>query len=465
MGVLNLPLLMVATFLLLTLGIGLCFTKISTSFREYALGDQTWHTAPLMGTLLTLIYGGGRLMVGVEQVHNFGLAWVFFILFTSFLPHWVISWLALRMTPFMRNLSMSESIGRVYGTYPRIITGLANICFAIATIAIQINVMSRSISMCIDVEHSRMITSLVILVLFIYSRIGGMRIITFIDIAQTFVFFLIIPFLAFSIFEATGRPDVLSFLRTQESFQFHTLFQFEPNQLAIFTLFLSSLVSSINPPIIQRIYMSADCFQAGMVFFFTGCLSLFIALFIILLGLYTFVAAPHLSVAEVWHYIIAHISPVCKGFVVIGLLAMAMSTADTYLNSCAVMFSNDIASSMMAKKSFPYPIQLRLAKVIALFIGIITVLFSLYCSDLFALLKFRFDCFIPIVIAPFILAVLGFRGGSSTALMGMAAGTVTILAWNRWVEPATAMNGSFIAMVVNGLVMRVVHYVSLKLKT
>lgn len=234
MGVLNLPLLMVAAFLLLTLGIGLCFTRISTSFREYALGDQAWHTAPLMGTLLTLIYGGGRLMVGVEQVHNFVLAWVFFILLTSFLPHWVISWLALRMTPFMRNLSMSDSIGRVYGRYPRIITGFANICFVILTIAIQINVMSQSISM---------------------------------------------------------------------------------------------------------------------------------------------------------------------------------------------------------------------------------------CSDLFALLKFRFDCFIPIVTAPFILAVLGFRGGSSTALMGMAAGIVTILAWNRWIEPTTAMNGSFIAMVVNGLVMRVVHYVSLKLKT
>ncbi|TSJ80634.1 hypothetical protein [Cardinium endosymbiont of Dermatophagoides farinae] len=123
MSTFNTPLLMVIAFLLLTVGIGICFTRISTSFREYALGDQELHTAPLIGTLLTLIYGGGRLMIGVEQIHHFGLSWIFFILLNSFLPYWIISWLALRMTPFMSNLSMSESIGRVYGKYPRIIMG------------------------------------------------------------------------------------------------------------------------------------------------------------------------------------------------------------------------------------------------------------------------------------------------------------------------------------------------------
>ena len=180
---------MVIAFLLLTVGIGICFTRISTSFREYALGDQELHTAPLIGTLLTLIYGGGRLMIGVEQIHHFGLSWIFFILLNSFLPYWIISWLALRMTPFMSNLSMSESIGRVYGKYPRIIMGLSNIFFTIATIAIQVNVMSRSISMCLDSVHPNIITGFVILVLFCYARIGGMRIVTFTDVAHTFVFF------------------------------------------------------------------------------------------------------------------------------------------------------------------------------------------------------------------------------------------------------------------------------------
>nr|WP_223262030.1 hypothetical protein [Cardinium endosymbiont of Dermatophagoides farinae] len=222
------------------------------------------------------------------------------------------------------------------------------------------------------------------------------------------------------------------------------------------------MVSSINPPIIQKVYMSADCFQAGMVFFFTSFLSLFIAFFIILLGLYTFVAAPDLLVTEVWHYIMGNISPICQGFVIISLLAMAMSTADAYLNSCSVMFSNDIVSSIMDKKSISYDRQLRLAKATALFIGIITIILSFYCSDLFCLVQLRFDCFIPIVTAPFILAVLGFRGGTRPALVGMATGVLTILAWNKWIEPATAMNGAFIAMVANGLAMMVTHYVTPK---
>lgn len=449
---------MVGGFLLLTLGIGVFFTRISTSFREYVLGDQALNTAPLIGTLLALIYGGGRLMIGVEQIHNFGLLWVIFMLLSSFLPYWVISWLALHMRPFMRNLSMSESISRVYGQYPRIVASLSNICFSIVTIAIQVNVMSRSIGMCIDWVHPSMITLFVSLILFFYSRIGGIRIITFTDITQTFVFFLIIPFLAFSIFEATGKPEILAFSATQENFQFDKLFQVDPKKLTILTLFLSSLVAGINPPTIQKIYMSANCLQASMVFFFASFLSLFVSFFIILLGLYTYVAAPDLLVEGVWSYIMAHISPICKGFVVMSLLTMAMSTADAYLNSCSVMFSNDIVCSIMNKKSVPYHRQLRWARLTALCIGIITILLSLYCSDLFVLLQLRFDCFIPIVTAPFILAVLGFRGSSRSALIGMATGMLTILAWNKWIEPVTAMNGAFMAMLANGLVMVVVHY-------
>ncbi|WP_243575130.1 sodium:solute symporter family transporter [Candidatus Cardinium sp. cByotN1] len=460
----NIALTMVIVFLLLLLGIGIFFTRISTSFREYVLGNQELHTPPLVGTLLALIYGGGRLMIGVEQIHNFGLSWVFFILATSVFPYWLISWLSLRMRPFMHNLSMSESIGRVYGKYPRMVTGLANIGLAIFTISIQINVMSRSISMCIDSVDRRIITICAILILVFYARIGGLRIITFTDVAQIFVFFIIIPFLAFSIFEATGKPKMLSLLRTKEMFAFDKLWQCEPKQLAVFALFLSSLVVNINPPVIQKIYMSADCLQAGMVFFFTSIFSLFISVFIILIGLYSLIAAPHLLATEVWIYIMAHIAPIFKGFVVISLLTMAISTADTYLNSCCVMFSNDIVSSMMTKKPVSYNRQLRLAKVTALFVGVITIIVSFSCSDLFSLFKFRFDCFIPIVTAPFILAILGFRGSSPTALIGMATGLLTILSWNKWIEPATTINGSCMAMIANGMAMMAAHYLLPKQK-
>ena len=65
---------------------------------------------------------------------------------------------------------------------------------------------------------------------------------------------------------------------------------------------------------------------------------------------------------------------------------------------------------------------------------------------------------VPIMTAPFLLAIFGFRGSARTAVMGMVAGTLSIWAWNRWVEPRTGIDGSFVSMMVNGLVMMAAHY-------
>ncbi|MDD9140209.1 MAG: hypothetical protein NQ127_04840, partial [Candidatus Cardinium sp.] len=65
---------------------------------------------------------------------------------------------------------------------------------------------------------------------------------------------------------------------------------------------------------------------------------------------------------------------------------------------------------------------------------------------------------VPIITAPFLLAVYGFRGTSRTALIGMATGIVAILAWNRWIKPITGINGAFPCMLANGLAMLAAHY-------
>ncbi|WP_243553070.1 hypothetical protein [Candidatus Cardinium sp. cBcalN2] len=71
------------------------------------------------------------------------------------------------------------------------------------------------------------------------------------------------------------------------------------------------------------------------------------------------------------------------------------------------------------------------------------------------------DFSIPVVTAPFILSVFGFRGTSRTALIGMATGTLAILVWSKWVEPIDSeigIDGAFPCMLANGLAMMAAHY-------
>ncbi|ROT47113.1 sodium:solute symporter family protein [Candidatus Cardinium hertigii] len=459
---LNVPLLMVVAFLLLTLAVGLYYSRKTTTLREYAVGNKQFATATLVATTLATCWGGGGLVRTVEQVHHLGLFYIIFCLVSQDL--WIISILAVRMGPFMQHLSMPETIGSVYGKYPRLITALACIAAYIAGLAVQITVISKAISFClgsVDAELEYYTTILATLILIFYSTFGGIRAVTFTDVLQFITFSIIIPLLAVWMFHKISNSvaESISFLQTQEKFQFSSVCHSHIKLTGIVLLILTNLVSGIEPTRIQRVYMSSGIIQAKKVFLYAGLFSLLIMILILLIGLFVFVGAPELSVKEIWPYIMKNISPFAQGLISISLLAMTMSTADSKLNACAVMVSHDILESIRGIRIISKAYQFMLARLTSLVIGLCAMVLAFYRNDLLDLLKLTFAFTVPIITAPFVLAIFGFRGSGRTALIGMATGIVTIIAWDQWIEPKTGIDGSFVCMLANGLAMLAAHYV------
>ncbi|WP_342264950.1 sodium:solute symporter family transporter [Cardinium endosymbiont of Philonthus spinipes] len=457
---LNIPLVIVGAFLVLTLVVGIYFSRKKTTFRQYAVGNKQFATATLVATVLATLFGGGGLVRTIERVHSSGFYWVILALSGS-LAVGVISPLALRMGPFMQHLSLPETTGKIYGKYARVITALASIGSSIALIAGQINVMSLAIRICIDSIDPKSITIFATLILIVYSMFGGIRAITLTDVLQFVTFAVIIPLLAYYMMLATGdKPvgEIISFLQSQKKFQLSSVLYFDTKLVAMIALILSNLMSYIDPPTMQRVYMCSGPIQARSVFLYSTFFSFVIKIFIILVGLFVFVGAPELPVESIWSYIMVHIPPMFKGAVSISLLAMAMSTADSCLNSCAVMVSHDILESVRGVKDVPYVHQIRLARITTLVVGLFAMVLSFYYGDLLNLFVLALDLSVPIITAPFILAIFGFRGTSRTALIGMATGVLAIVAWNKWVEPSTKIDGSFVCMLANGLAMLAAHY-------
>ncbi|WP_133282057.1 sodium:solute symporter family protein, partial [Cardinium endosymbiont of Culicoides punctatus] len=456
----NLPLIMVITFLLFTLATGVYFSKKTTSLKEYAVGHKNFSTATLVATVLATIFGGGGLIRTVQQVHKQGLYWILFsIVAGGGIDFWMISVLARRMTLFMGHLSMAESIGRIYGKIPRVITAIACIITAIATIAIQINVITLTVGMCTDMVDPRIITIIATLILIFYSSFGGIRAVTYTDALQFITFLIIIPVLAWLMFQKTGQSmgETLTFLQTQEKFQFSNVIYWNTNLINIIALILAGMVSYIKPPTIQRIYMASSTIQAERVFMYSSILRLFIVIFIILVGVAAFVSFPDSSIQDVWVYIMGNIHPLFRGLICMSLLALTMSTADSELNTCSVLIVHDILKSIRNKQTTTSN-GLGLIRLTSLIIGLSAMILTFYCTDLLELMQLVFACSIPIITAPFILAVFSFRGTSSTALIGMVTGALTMIAWKIWGEPKTDIDGSFFCMLANGIAMMVAHY-------
>ncbi len=453
---------MVLAFLLLTLGVGLYASQRATTLREYAVGNKQFHTTTLVVTVLATSFGGGTLMRNVPKVHNIGIYFIA-MLFAIAVGFWIKSCLVLRMRPFMEHLSMAETIGSLYGKWFRAIAALLGICFSIGIVAIQINVISAAIGMCVDSIDPRIITVLATLILIAYAMFGGIRAITLTDILQFATFTIIIPLLIRLVFVKTGKSflDIILLLQKQEKFQFRNLFHLDKKLLKLVVESLG-LACWFNPSAVQRVYMSSGPIQAHKVFLRVTLFSVIILACIVLMGLLVFVGDLTLPVTEIWPYILADMPPVYKGCVVISLLGMAMATADSSLHTAAIMFSHDMVESIRGIQVVSYVHQLRLAKYTALITGLLAMIVTVYYPNLFQLSHFVFNaliiCFEATIAAPFILAILGFRGSLPTALIGMAIGALTALILKKWPQIDIGIGVGFLAMVANGLAMMAAHY-------
>ncbi|AWN81358.1 High-affinity proline transporter PutP [Candidatus Cardinium hertigii] len=453
---------MTVTFLLLTLAVGLYYSRKVTTLREYAVGNKDFTTAALVATMLATAYGGGGLVRTVECIHYFGLYWIVKSLFSGF-GIWMLNPLALRMESFMQHLSMPETVGSVFGKWPRILTALSTICTYVASFAIQTNIVARSFAMCLNLEEHSMHTIVATIILITYSTSGGIRSVTFTDVLQFLTFAIVIPFLAFFMFKQTGKSvtEIITLLQKEEKFRLSTVFHFDKKLLIMIGLFLAGLMSYVTPTAIQRAYMCATPRQANNVFFYTGILYFIIKFTIVILAITTFISDPSLSQNNVWHYIMGHIPPFFKGLVAISLLAMAMSTADSKLNVCAVIVSHDIMGSFqhyaIFRKFFSRH-SLALTRVTSIIVGIFGMMVALKYKNLLHLLQLTFAFSLPVITAPYVLAIYGLRSSSRTALIGMITGIFSILAWHKWIKPIAAVDGSFFCMLANGLAMLAAHY-------
>lgn len=456
-------LLMIGAFLVLTLVVGIYFSRKKTTFREYAVGNKDFATATLVATMLATCYGGAGLVRSVQLVHSCGLYWIILALFVNNFGIWLFSQLMLRMGPFMQHLSVAEMMGKVYGKYPRVMTALIGICMSIVTITGQIVVMTQAIGMCVELDllNPRIITILSAGILIFYSVFGGVRAVTFTDVLQFVTFTIIIPILAWFIFQKTGKSfvEIFSLLHTQEKFQFSSLCHFDTKLVGMIAMSLSILMPSIgSPAIMQRVYMSSGPMQAKKVFLYVIFLGFLLTSFILLTGLFVFVTLPALPIKAIWPYIMANVPSAFKGMVCISLLAMAMSTADSMLNSCSVMVSHDILAVIQNQKMITDVHKISIARWTTVIVGLSSMFLAFYCKNLLELLMLSFAFGLPVITAPSLLAVFGFRGTSRTALIGMATGAISIVAWNKWVKSTTGIDGSFICMLANGLAMMAAHY-------
>src|SRR5690606_4027354 len=96
---------------------------------------------------------------------------------------------------------------------------------------------------------------------------------------------------------------------------------------------------------------------------------------------------PNLEPTRLFEYVINnYTSAGLRGLLGIGVLALAMSTADSYLNASAVLLINDIVKPL--KINIKENKEVSIARIFCLFSGLFALFIALKFQGILALLEF-----------------------------------------------------------------------------
>jgi Na+/proline symporter/signal transduction histidine kinase len=450
----------VVGFLILTLVVGLGHGKSVKGIKDYALGGRNFSTAALVATIAATYASGSMFFTLLSKTYAEGFFYMFAfvgtgisLLLTSFI-------LVPRMGEFLGKISIAEAMGELYGNKVRLITAIAGTVGSAGFIAVQFKASGSVFAyfMGVPAEVAIIIAGVIAT---IYSAFGGIRAVTFTDILQFFAFGVIIPLLGFIIWSQFYHGGYsLEAALSEPKFNLELLFDSSnSNFWTMIVLFLYCSTPTPTASLFQRVAMGSSIEQVKKAFFISAIILIVIQFVIAWIPFIVHAINPDIESTKLLGYIVDTFSyQGLKGLILVAIIAFAMSTADSMINSSAVLFTHDIYGQFAADKSN----EMFVSRLFACLLGFGTIALSLVETDLLGILVFANSFYSPLVIPPFLLTIFGFRSSSLSVLIAMAAGFITTIIWNflapEFANVSQSIIGLFVAMFANVVFLFGSHY-------
>lgn len=414
-------------FLFLNLIVGFSSSRSVTDLREYALGGKNFSTPALVAAIVATVSSGSSLFVILENTYGRGL---YYVIARLGLPFGILltGLLATRMAEFLNNISVAEVMRDMYGMTAQMITATCGILGRIGFVAVQFNVVSKIFSTLFGID-STAATFMAASVVVAYSSMGGIRAVTFTDVLQFFTFGTVLPILALNIRNKIDPTQIATALASNPIFDIKEVVGFNAKFAQTLGMFVYYAwpVGGGSPELFQRIVMARNTQQVREAFIYSALIFLLIFLLTGWVSILLLADKPGLAPGQVVPYMISqHTHIGLKGLLCVCVMALAMSTADSCLNTCSVLFANDIAKPLFG----PNNSSVKTARSFSFVVGLAALLLSLYSKDILKLILLSGSLVMPVYTVPLIMAVLGFRTTPRVVLISMAAGFTTVVLWS-----------------------------------
>ncbi len=409
-------------FLLINFIVGLRYRGKKQSFKEYAIGNKDFSTATLVATIVATCASGSLFFNDLEQTYSNGLYYILATLVGGTLYLLITGYIiGPRMGAFLNNVSVADALGSIYGKKIQFIAAISTVLKGIGYTAVQFKVISKILVILFD-YHGPEVTIISAAIIILYSAWGGVKSVTLTDVVQFITFGTLLPVLALFIWNnISDHSQVFHTLTNNPNFDFAKVFSWSPQLKSALIVTFYYMFPSLPAGLFQRMVMAKDISQLKRSMVYSTGIILVIELLIIWIAILILTDNPNLKTSEVVGYMIEkHTYTGLRGFLGVGVIALVMSTADSTLNSSAVIVANDILPTLgITKKT-----SVRSAVVATFGIGFFSILLALFIQNILQILFLAANFYIPITAVPMLLTIFGLRTSKRVIYIGMGAGAV-----------------------------------------
>lgn len=375
----NYDAIIVYAFLLMLLVVGLWAGRTIKDIKEYAITNRAYGTGVLTMTMLATYITGSQVIGYVGYIFERGI-----IAFLATFLCGVVAcflfigrYIAPNIRYFEGCLTLADVMGKLYGNKVRVWVGILGIFYCLIMTTLQI-IWIGHIGEIINIPKQ---LSMLIggLFLVFYSAKGGMKAVTITDIFQFLAVTILVGLAVKVLSHQLTISDIITYVPASK-FNFLKY----PKLKDYFVYCLQGLFPAfpLSFPFIQRMLMAKDKRQlVTSQYISIFCLAAFylsltfIGIVAICLHNMGNIHIPEGS-SKVFIYLIKNYFPVgLKGVMSVGLLAVVISTADSFLQSAGILMGYDIIPSLWNKRK--HINTLKLSQYATLLLGLIALYIAL----------------------------------------------------------------------------------------
>lgn len=394
----------------------------ATTLEKFILGDRLG-TKALVSTIVSTFYGASAILGGVSLTYQMGLGVIWFMV-PFYLGNIAVVFLLKKIADSER-YTLPDFLGDFYGREFAIASAvlLATLCLIPEEIIAGGKILSTFTSMPVEVAMGIMALVLVVPVV-----IGGMKADVMTDIVQfalmLFMLAMMVPFILSSL-----RPGITSGIPEGYLNPFSHI---SAQEIAAFFILLFFLPIT-SAPLYQRFFASESEACSRKSVLYSIAIWMAVDSIIILCGFAALRLFPDLPDPDTSLILLGTALPaVGRGIFFVGLLAVIMSTVNSFLQSGAASLAYDVFRHFRPATSEGQ--LLVVSRLFVIVLGLLSLSLALWFQMIVPALLFTLSMWTAGNLVPTLAALTGRKLRKDTALYSLLGGALSSLAW-KIVQP------------------------------